>query len=178
MPFAVTHVILTMVVVGIFRDFFMKHKFSTSFVVFAGLAGLLPDADIALGWILNVASGGSIGVVALHRIFTHSVIWGVLLAAVAVIAYFALTKKNYNIFHRRVSKRTIVLVLAILSAGWLIHLSLDCALAGDEYLSLAPGMPLGCPQGLDETTLLSFDAIILLAWLFWEQHKHRIIDYV
>ena len=124
---------------------------------------MLPDADVALGWVLNAVSGGSIEVAALHRLFTHSVIWGLLLAAAAVIAHFALTKKSYNMFSNKVSKKTIVLVLSILSAGWLIHVSLDCAFAGNELLSFAPGMPLACPKAFSVPALASFDAVILVA---------------
>ena len=178
MPFAVTHVITAIIVVGLYRDFFAKKKFATSFVVFAGLAGLLPDADLALGWILNGSSGGSIGVESIHRLFTHSLIWAILLAGLAIVMHFVLTKKLYKILNHKISKQSIILLLAILSAGWLIHIGLDCAFASSEELTLVPGTPLTCPSGISNLSLQSFDAILLLGWLFWEQHKHRIIDYV
>ena len=175
MPFAVTHVILTIVLVGLFRDFFMKHKFSTSFLELAGFAGLLPDAGIVIDWLLAAFFNSSTSV---HRLYTHSVIWAVLFAAIAVFVHFSAKKKQYNLFQYKIKKNSVVLIFAIIAFGWLIHILLDCMLAGTEHLTLIPGLPLTCPRAVSSNVLASFDAIILLAWLFWEQHKHRIIDYV
>ncbi len=50
MPFAVTHVLLTIILVGLYRDYVTKHqKYFTLHTVFiAGFSGLLPDIDIPL----------------------------------------------------------------------------------------------------------------------------------
>src|SRR3989338_6852819 len=55
MPLAVTHVLLTIIIVGLYRDYVTKHKhyFSLYTIFIAGVAGLLPDIDIPLAWILR-----------------------------------------------------------------------------------------------------------------------------
>jgi len=92
---------------------------------------------------------------------------------------FAAKKKTYTVLGRKVKKSNIVLTFVIIAIGWFIHIALDCALKSNSKLSLIPGIPLDfCPKPFSDLSLLAFDAFILLAWLFWEQHKHRIIDYV
>ena len=73
MPYAVAHVILTIVVADIYRDYFAKKKFPMIYVLIAGIAGLLPDADIPAGWIFNSIFGADYS---FHRIYTHSLIYG------------------------------------------------------------------------------------------------------
>ena len=55
MPFAVTHVISSIILVDLYRDYVAKHKkyFTLHTVFIAGLAGLLPDIDLPLNWLLN-----------------------------------------------------------------------------------------------------------------------------
>lgn len=56
MPLAVTHVLLTIILVDLFRDYIMKnHKkyLTLHTIMIAGIAGLLPDIDIPLFWLLN-----------------------------------------------------------------------------------------------------------------------------
>ena len=52
MPLATTHFIATVVLITLFRDFFIKDKkkFPVHYVFIGGLAGLLPDVDIAFYW--------------------------------------------------------------------------------------------------------------------------------
>ena len=55
MPFAVTHVISSIILVDLYRDYVANHKkyFTLHTVFIAGLAGLLPDIDLPLNWLLN-----------------------------------------------------------------------------------------------------------------------------
>ena len=53
MPYAVAHVILTIVIADIYRDYFAKKRFPMVYVLIAGIAGLIPDADILVSWIFN-----------------------------------------------------------------------------------------------------------------------------
>ena len=55
MPTAVTHVILTMILLDLIRDYLIKNhkRYLTLHTLFiGGVAGLLPDIDVPLGWIL------------------------------------------------------------------------------------------------------------------------------
>jgi len=51
MPFAVTHVLTSIVLVDLYRDYVTRHKklFTIHTVFLAGLFGLLPDIDYVLG---------------------------------------------------------------------------------------------------------------------------------
>ena len=69
MPLAVTHVLLTIMIVDLYRDYVAKHKkyFTLHTVFIAGFAGLLPDIDIPLNWVLNIFGAGII-----HGTITHT----------------------------------------------------------------------------------------------------------
>ena len=175
MPYAVTHVILTIVIADIYRDYFAKKKFPMIYVLIAGIAGLLPDLDIPASGLINLAFGTNYN---FHRIYTHSLIYGIVFLAISAL-FFVLGKKNYKIFDWNVPNQAFVLVFFALAFGWLMHVSLDCGLSGDGYLNLIPSMPLTfCPHPFGNSVLAGFDAIILVLWLIHEQWKHEIKDYI
>ncbi|MBM3230000.1 hypothetical protein FJZ26_06215, partial [Candidatus Parvarchaeota archaeon] len=72
MPYAVTHVILTIVAADLYRDYFARRKFSTWYVLIAGIAGLLPDMDLPASWFANLFLGTSYN---FHRLYTHSLLY-------------------------------------------------------------------------------------------------------
>tara|TARA_Y100000310_G_scaffold345426_1_gene464826 strand:+ start:6318 stop:6482 length:165 start_codon:yes stop_codon:yes gene_type:complete len=49
MPQAVTHILIPILLVSLLRDLFVKRgkKFSSHYILIAGLGGVLPDIDIA-----------------------------------------------------------------------------------------------------------------------------------
>ena len=54
MALAVTHVLLTIIVLDLLRHYvFDKKKFPRYLVVIGGIAGLVPDIDILFNWIYN-----------------------------------------------------------------------------------------------------------------------------
>ena len=69
MPLAVTHVITSIILVDLYRDYISRHRhyFTLHTVFIAGFAGLLPDIDILLGKVL-----GFFGEDIMHRTFTHT----------------------------------------------------------------------------------------------------------
>ena len=73
MPQSVTHVIIALVVASLIRDYYVsksgRKKFPLHYVLIAGIAGLLPDIDVAAYWILHFF-GFTLSEV--HRNFTHS----------------------------------------------------------------------------------------------------------
>ena len=82
MPLAVTHVILTIILVDLYRDYFAKHKkyFTIHTLFIAGFAGLLPDIDIPLNWLLSI-----FGISILHRTITHTPLFAVIFLVPAFI---------------------------------------------------------------------------------------------
>ncbi|MEK6901858.1 MAG: metal-dependent hydrolase, partial [Nanoarchaeota archaeon] len=91
MALAVTHVIGTIFILDMFRHYvFGKKSFPRRLVIIGGLAGLAPDIDIILSWLVSYVKGTT---VSLHGMFTHSLIWVILFLAVGGVLYF-LNKKT------------------------------------------------------------------------------------
>ena len=175
MAYAVTHVIVAIVLIDIYRDYIARKKFPTWFVLVGGIAGLLPDIDVPLQWTASAIVGQTIE---LHRIWTHSVIC---VASFLLIAlFFHLQKhKTMVIFSRKLHYWKIALFFTVIAAGWMTHISLDCAVAGDYNLTWFPGFPLGfCPHPWSGDSLLGLDAIILVLWLVHEEWAHKIRDFI
>lgn len=175
MAFAVVHVIIPIIAVDLVRDFVLKKKFSTFFLLIAGFAGLLPDADIPISWAVSFLTGTSVDY---HRIFTHTLLFPLIFLVIAAIFHFV-EKKNYKIFKFSIQKHHVALFFLMLAIGWSFHVMLDCFFAADGSLSFIPGVPLNmCPHAWSNDAILGLDAILLLGWLFREQLKHNIKDYI
>ncbi len=171
MPLAVTHVILTIVLVDLYRHYVAKNSFSRVHVLIAGIAGLLPDADIPLSWFVSLFTEVPIW---LHRTYTHAVIWAILFAFIATIIHFS-NKKSYFAF----AKKQATLFFIMIAVGWFMHVLLDCSLSGSETISFIPIVWnfSFCPRWLSNEVLAGLDATILLLWLIHEEVKHKIRDY-
>ena len=175
MPYAVAHVILTIVIADIYRDYFAKKKFPMVYVLIAGIAGLLPDADIPASWIFNFVFGTEYN---FHRIYTHSLFYAIVFFLIAMaVSFFA--KEKYKFLKWNMPKRAIVMFFLAISFGWFIHIALDCTISADGYLNWIPSFPLTfCPHPFSNDFRLGFDAIILILWLIHEQWKHDVKDYI
>ncbi|PJA69795.1 hypothetical protein CO155_03385 [Candidatus Pacearchaeota archaeon CG_4_9_14_3_um_filter_35_19] len=176
MPYAVTHVIIAIVIADLYRDYIAKKKFSKWYVLIAGIAGLLPDADIPFSWIFNFIFGTNYS---FHRLFTHSLLWFMLLFFIGAAVYYFAKKSSYKLLKWNVPKDAIVMFFMAMAFGWLVHIFLDCALSADGYLNIIPTIPLTiCPHPFGQTALIGIDAIILMLWLIHEQWHHEIKDYI
>ena len=174
MPYAAAHLIITIVIADIYRDYISKKKFPMVYVLIAGIAGLMPDLDIPASWAFNLVFATSYN---FHRIYTHSLLYAIIFFAIAA-AFLFLRKSDYKILKWNVPKQAIVMFFLAMSFGWFMHITLDCALASDGYLNLIPSIPLkSCPSPFSNNVLAGFDAIILVLWLIHEQWKHDIKDY-
>ena len=174
MPYAVTHVILTIVIADIYRDYIAKKRFPMIYVLIAGIAGLMPDLDIPAGWFFNFIFKTSYN---LHRIYTHSLSYAAAFFFISMVFLFS-RKEKYKIFGWNVPKQAFVMFFLAMAFGWFMHIVLDCGLAADGYLNLIPTMPLSfCPHPFSNQALVGFDAIILVLWLIHEQYRHDIKDY-
>lgn len=174
MPYAVAHVILTIVIADIYRDYIAKRRFPMIYVFIAGIAGLLPDLDLPFTWIFNFVFKTNYN---FHRIYTHSLLYAIVFFALAAM-FILMKKEEYNLFKARIQKIAIIMFFFAMSFGWLMHITLDCALAADGYLNLIPSIPLTfCPHPFSNQALVGIDAVILVLWLIHEQWKHDIKDY-
>ena len=173
MAYAVTHILLTIVVLDFFRHYiFGKHRFPRYLLVIGGIAGLLPDIDIPLSWAFSLITG--VGTY-FHGVFSHSIIWPVAFLGVGIIFYnLQPKKKNKSDYHFK----TWAKISYVISFGWFFHLVLDCLYGG--YTSMLwplQTLTTFCPEfGLDKYAV-SIDAIILVLWLAHEELHQKIKDY-
>ena len=174
MPYAVAHVILTIVIADIYRDYIAKKRFPMIYVLIAGIAGLLPDMDIPASWVFNLVFGTNFN---FHRVYTHSLFYAIVFFLISMLFLF-IRKEKYKIIKFVLHKQAIVIFFLAMSFGWFMHIALDCTLAADGYLNLIPTIPLKfCPNPFSNEALVGFDAIILVLWLVHEQYRHDIKDY-
>ena len=169
MPFAVTHVLFAIILVGLYRDYVAKHKryFTLHTLFIAGFAGLLPDADIPLNWFLNL-----IGAELLHRTVTHTALFGLIFLIPAFILWY----------HK---KHTIAVYFFVTCFGVLLHLMLDYLFVADGAGGIMFFYPfstamygLNLLQNVSSNLFAAMDAIILLLWLWHEEVKHKISDFI
>lgn len=168
MPQAVVHVLFTIIVLDLFRDHFLKYKkkLPLHYVFIGGIAGLLPDIDVPLFWLLKNFLG--FDVQWFHRLFTHTFLF-ILIFLAASLIYFDLNKKVSKLF-------------AIITFGAAFHIFLDWLLVG----AIAPFYPFsGMTYGLNliGRTMLpaaveGLEAIVLLWWLWHEEKTHKISDFI
>lgn len=176
MAYAVTHVILTIVILDFFRHYvFGKHNFPRYLLVIGGIAGLLPDIDIPLSWIYSLITGIS---TYFHGVFTHSIIWPAVFLGLGIIFY--------NLNYRSKQKKTKnaldfqkwAKIFYVISGGWFLHLILDCFYGG--YTSMLwplQTLTAFCPEIGLSAYAVSIDAIILILWLVHEEVHQKVKDY-
>ncbi|HLC47354.1 MAG TPA: metal-dependent hydrolase [Candidatus Nanoarchaeia archaeon] len=172
MPFAVTHVLLTIILLDLYRDYFSKHKryFTIHTLFIAGVAGLLPDIDIVLDWFIDAVKAP---VIFLHGYITHTIIFGLIF----LIPAFIFWKRGY---HKR------AMYFFVICYGVLFHILLDVVIGGGAK----DGAMLLWPLSVEmfkvhalirlqiPNLMISIDAIILLLWLYHEERKHKISDFI
>jgi len=174
MPLAVTHVILTIILVDLFRDYIMKkHKkyLTLHTIMIAGIAGLLPDIDIPINWVLNLF-GYSYEIMQ-HGGLTHTALFGLIFLIPAFIYW---KKKRYKM----------ATYLFVITFGVLFHVFLDYFLGGGRFEGIMWFWPLSAHPyklhllakiGLSNVPA-ALDAVILLGWLWHEEIKHKISDFI
>lgn len=173
MPFAVTHVILTVVLIDLFRDYVIKsHKkyLTLHTLMVAGVASLLPDIDMVVEEVLKFF-GYSFEIVQ-HGGITHSAFFGLIFL---IPAFIFLRKEKYKV-------STYFFVIAF---GILFHIFLDYFLGTGRFEGVMWLWPLSTYSYklylLPEESFrifLALDAIILLGWLWHEEVKHKIRDFI
>ncbi len=168
MPQAVVHVLFTIIVIDLFRDHVIKnrHKIPLHYVFIGGIAGLLPDIDVPLFWLLNNLIG--FDVPWFHRVFTHTFLFVIIFLVISLI-YFDLNRKASMLF-------------GIITFGVAFHILLDFLFSG----SIAPFYPFSYATfGLNLIGRMNLplaaeglEAIILLLWLWHEEKTHKISDFI
>lgn len=180
MPTAVLHILVPLVLVALYRDYFIsdkkKRSFPLHYVLIAGIGGILPDIDIGAYWILHWF-GYSIDVV--HRTIMHSIFLPVLLLAL----YFVFMKVKVGELGRH--KLTLSMIFMMLFIGVITHLILDGLLAGSICLLCPVSAAMSgfnliglLPEGLQGIAIASVEGVLLVFWLVYLEWKHKISDFI
>jgi len=179
MPQAVTHVLIALIIGSFIRDYFVKDKkkFPLHYVLILGLAGILPDLDIAVFWILYFVKGISLSEV--HRTFTHTLFF----SAIFFLASWATLKfKNKSLGRHHLKIHTIFWIIGL---GILIHLGLDATLSGQirpfyplSDFAVGNNTTLFFPEPLAQIFWPCLDAALLVLWLIYIEWKHKISDFL
>ncbi len=173
MPLAVTHVLLTIIIVDLYRDYVTKHKkyFTLHTVFLAGLGGLLPDLDVPLNWIFSTF--GYQSELLKHGGIFHTPFFGLIFLVPAIILLYKKKHKFSTYFF-------------VISFGIFLHIFLDFVLGGGAHNGVMMLWPLSSAGykihllnifGLSNLPA-AIDAIILLLWLYHEEIKHKIRDFI
>jgi|SRR3989344_3199084 len=175
MPHAVTHVLVPLVLVDLYRNYISsaKKRFHLHYVLIAGLAGLLPDVDVIVYWFLKALM--NISVADVHRTFTHTLFFPLLFLILGILSI----DNNITIYK---DKLKLDWVFYMISIGTFIHLVLDFTLAG----TIKPFYPFSyyeiglnlIKNNLEGTLLPGIDAVLLFVWLAHLELKHKISDYI
>ena len=178
MPHAVTHVLIVLILLELFRDYYIKNKqsFPLHYVLIGGIAGLLPDLDVALYYMLSFFGFTYFEV---HRVFLHNIFLPIIFVALA-IPFWKFKSKELGVRHLKL--KNIFLVIAF---GSFVHLLLDVLVAG-TILPLYPfsGLSVGmniielAPLAWRETILPSIDAVLLVLWLIHLEIRHKISSFI
>ncbi len=178
MPQAITHFLIPVILLELYRHFFVKNKksFPIHYVFIGGLAGLIPDLDIVAYYILNLF-GFTIQEV--HRTFSHNLFVPMFFVALA-LPFYAFKNKRLGKYHLKL--KTIFFIIAF---GILVHLLLDATIDG----TIMPLYPLSdfavglnlvnfLPLPWQNTIVPALDALILIAWMISLEVRHKISNFI
>ena len=181
MPQAVTHVLITMILLSLFRDYYHKYhqdkkRFPLHYVLIGGIAGLLPDIDIAAYYVLSFFGFGFNEV---HRIFSHNIFIPILFLLLGFI-FLGFKNKELGKHHLKLSNISFVIAF-----GFLVHLVLDAIVSG----IIVPFYPFSSykfgfslvnlfPGAWRNTIIPSIDAILLVLWIIYLEVKHKISNFI
>lgn len=165
MALAVTHVLLTIIIVDLWRDYIARHKryFTLHTILVAGVAGLLPDIDVPINWILSLF--GKSYELLLHGGITHSIFFGLIFLIPGFIFWY---KKKHRV----------ATYFFVICFGILFHLFLDCITGGYPGFFWPFSVAYNCKMLIRQEFLAGLDAIILLVWLYHEEVRHKISDFI
>jgi hypothetical protein len=180
MPQAAAHILIPLVLVSIFRDFYVKkndrNNFPLHYVLIAGIAGIIPDLDIVAFWVLHFF-GYSINEV--HRTIAHTLFIPLIFVSLGIIT----SKVKLNELGKHKLKLNIIFYC--LAFGSFMHLVLDGIFQG-YIMPLFPFIkePIGLnlfgffPSELYAIAAPSLDAGLLILYIIYLEWRHKISDFI
>lgn len=184
MPQAVTHILVAILIIALFRDFYLKKndrkKFPLHYVLIGGIGGVLPDIDIVFSVFLKFfeVSGWNI-----HKTFTHSIFFPICFLVLFLI--FLPLHERIKICKVGKHKLKLDLIFLVLGIGAVIHILLDGLVGGPAYFfypfsKVDYGLYLTnyLPTDLQFLSLPLIDGILLVVWIVYLELKHKISDFI
>jgi len=163
---AVLHIIIPLVILDLIRHYYFNKSFPRYIVLIGGIAGLLPDIDVPISWILSLLTNTTISI---HGQITHTVLFALPFLILSGILY----TKTKKLFTKKDYKPLIYLVIGM---GILTHIFLDCLAGGNSFL-----WPIStvnyCPTIIAQSIVPGLDAILLVLWLIHEETHNMVKDY-
>jgi membrane-bound metal-dependent hydrolase YbcI (DUF457 family) len=178
MPQAVTHFIIPVLLLELFRELLVKKKksFPAHYIFIGGLAGLLPDFDVAAYYILSFF-GFTIQEV--HRTFSHTLFVPLLFMFLGLV-FYKFKNKELGEHHLKLSN-----IFFVIAFGTFMHLLLDAIISGIvmpfyPFLNFTIGLNLISlfPMQWQSTILPTLDAILLILWMIYLEAKHKISRFI
>ncbi|MAH03448.1 hypothetical protein CMI39_01535 [Candidatus Pacearchaeota archaeon] len=179
MPNPITHILITIILIELFREYFIKdnRKFPRYYILIAAFAGIIPDLDLLAYYVLYFFG---FGVEQIHRTFLHSLFIPLILFLIGImILKFGVKIKFLRKHHIKLS-----VVFFIFTAGNLVHLILDSIITGKiipfyPLLDYSIGLNIisNFPEGLQWMISHTIDVLLLFFWIFWMEFKLKIRDY-
>src|SRR3989344_1751787 len=182
MPQAVTHILVPILLVAIFRDFYLKKKskrhFPLHYVFLAGIGGILLDIDIIFFWLIGKLDSETF--TQIHRTFTHTLY----VPIIFLILFFLF--KNIKIPELGRHKLKLSIIMLMFSLGSLIHIILDATLSQEgvrvfyplsSYI-VNPNLVSFLPPDLVGVFFATLDGVLLVLWLAYLEYKHKISDFI
>lgn len=181
MPFAVTHVLVPLILSDIYRDFTKNGKklLTRRMALFAGIAGLMPDLDIPVFLVLSQFS--SIPITSVHRTITHSLFLPLLGLMLFFLLRALFRKKAWHMYALMFAFGTFshVVLDGIINGTVMPFYPLSFAEFGLDIVNvLVPSSVTGSDLPYRLTLLAGLDAALLVVWLVYEEWKHKIRDFI
>ena len=182
---AVTHILVPILLISIFRDFYLKKRDKSSFplhyVLIAGLGGVLPDIDIIFFWLF-----GNFDVslfTTFHKTITHSIIFPAFFFLIFLI--FKNTNAKAKVCNLGRHKLKLSLIALMLAFGILTYIFLDYLLwfrveAFYPFSDINFGYNIlqFIPESLQEAAIATLDGVLLVIWIIYLEIKHKISDFI
>ena len=180
MPQAVAHILIPLLIMSFIRDFIISKKekrvFPLHYVMIAGIAGVIPDLDIGIYWIVHFFGANFTDV---HRTWAHTLFVPLIFLGIAF-----LTRKTEFISLRK-HRLHLSMMFIMLAFGSFVHLILDATFHG----VIMPFYPLSysswgidlfgyLPSVLERLSAPTFDAILIIFYLVYLEWKHKISDFI
>lgn len=164
MGFAVTHILVPLVILDVLRHYFFgRKKFPRYLIVIAGIAGLAPDLDIPLGWLVSILTGTP---ASYHGMFTHSFFFVALFLAIGLVRQYQHAKSEALIWY-------------VIAFGWFTHLPIDWVYGWCKnfFWPIAGAFPYCVTWELSTTMGAAIDGVLLTLWLVHEEVSRKVRDW-